>query len=118
MSQFLMFSSQEEAVTANLKLFENLARTKAQVLRTATDELVDPATIAAGDLVAMVYAIPGFKQGVAQLEDGLTTKYGNIIQCDNGAGYVLQKPDDSLMTGVVYDTIEDEDQAWYPNEVI
>lgn len=112
-----MFSAQAEAVAANLQIFENLARSKSEVVRTATDEVVDPSTVAAGDLVAMVYVLPGYKAGQIA-EEGQTTAWAKIHECENSAGYVIPKPDDALMTGVVYDSIEDYDAAWYPDETI
>ncbi len=116
--KYLVFSSQEEAVTANLKIYENLARTKAEVIRSANDEVIDPSTVADGDLVAMVYTMPGYKNGAIQIEDGNTTAYALIHECENSDGYVIPKPIDSLMTGVVYDSIEDYNAAWYPDETI
>lgn len=116
--RYLMFSTQAEVVAANLQIFENLARSKGEVIRTATDEVVDPSTVATGDLAAMVYVIPGYRAGTIDLEEGQTTAWAKIHKCENSAGYVIPKPDDALMTNVVYDSIEDYDAAWYPDETI
>lgn len=116
--KYLIFSSQQEAVTANLKIFENLARSKSKVCRTSTDAMVDPRDIKDGDLVAKVYVIPGYKKNSAQLDSGETTAYAVIHKCDNGSGYVIPKPEDKLMAGVLYDSIEEYDAEWYADEII
>ena len=117
--KYLLYADINDAVTANIQIFENYARTKPEVIRTATDEVIDPATIADGDLVAMVHVVPGYTKGALQSE-GYTTGYATIHECVNGAGFVIPKPIDDLMTGVTYDSIEDRDELWYevPEEEI
>ena len=111
-NKYLLYADINDAVTANLKIFENYARTKPEVIRTATDEVIDPASIADGDLVSMVHVIPGYTRGAIQ-QEGYTTSYATIHECVNGAGYVIPKPITDLMTGVTYDSIEDRDELWY-----
>jgi len=115
--EYLLFSAQDEAVAANIKIFENYARSMPKVYRTLTDELVDPADIADGDLVAMIYAIPGERNGEVN-KDAETTQWAKIHQCDNGDGYVIPKPLDEHMGGVVYDSIEESNTEWWANEII
>lgn len=110
--KWLLFADSGDAVAANLKIYENLARLKTEVVRTATDEVVDPVTIPDGDIVSMVYVMPGYTQGAIQ-SSGYTTAYAQIHECDNGAGFVIPKPVDNLMTGVVYDSIETDTTGWY-----
>ena len=113
--KWLLFADINDAVAANIKIFENLARTKAEVVRTATDEMVDPVTIPDGDLVSMVYVMPGYTKGVTQ-DEGYTTSYATIHACENGAGFVIPKPVTELMTGVTYDSIETDTTGWYPED--
>ena len=110
--KYLLFADSGDAAEANLKIYENLARLKTEVVRTATDEVVDPVTIPDGDIVSMVYTIPGYTQGTLQSE-GYTTAYAEIHECDNGDGFVMPKPIDALMTGVTYDSIETDTTGWY-----
>lgn len=115
---YLVFSTIEKAIAANLQIFENYARSKSEVIRTATDDIVDPSTISAGGLIAMIYVIGGYRQNQLQLSEGHTTSWAKIHECVNGDGHVIPKPDDSLMTGVVYDSMAAYNQEWYTDETI
>lgn len=116
----LTFDSIEKAAAANIQIFENYARTKSEVLRTATDELVPVGNIASGDLVAYIYVVPGVKGGTPiQDGQGQTEKWAEIQEREDQAGtFFFEKPQDSLMTGVVFDTEEEPTTAWYPTEEI
>lgn len=116
--KYLLFSAQSEAVAANLAIYENIARSKSEVVRTATSEVINPSAINIGDLVAMIYTIPGYKQGSLQLSKGYTTSYATIHECANSDGYVIPKPVDALMAGVIYDSIEDYKAEWYQDEIV
>ena len=114
----LTFNTLEKATEANLQIFENYARTFGHVLRTSTDELVEVSNIPKGELVAMVYLIPGYKQGNPQIEgDGGTSKWADVKErADESGVFFFQKPDDSLMTDVVFDSEEEIGEGWTENE--
>ena len=115
----LTFNALEKAISANLQIFENYARTFSHVLRTATDELVETSSIADGELLSMVYVIPGYKGGEPVLDgQGGTTKWADIQERVDVPGvYFFEKPDDSLMTNVVFDTKEEKAEGWTGNEI-
>ena len=111
--KYLLFSTQQKAVEANLVCYENLARSKPKVIRSLTEEEINPSTVPTGELVAMVYTIPGYTEESIEVTEGQTKSWSIIHQCLNIAGYVIPKPIDSLMTNVVYDSIVDYDENWY-----
>lgn len=120
MKLHLTFDSIEKAANANIQIFENYARTKSEVLRTATDELVPVGDIPTGNLVSMIYVVPGVKGGTP-LQDGQgqTEKWAEIQEREDQPGtFFFEKPDESLMVGVVFDTEEEPATSWYPAEEI
>ena len=120
MALHLTFSTLSAATDANIQIFENYARTRTHALRTATDELVAVGDIDAGDLLALVYVVPGTKQGQTVTDGGgQTEKWSDIREREDQAGtYFFLKPDDLHMTDVVYTTAEESAPGWYPDDVI
>ena len=116
----LTFDTIEKAADANIQIFENYARTKSHVLRTATDELVAVGNIPNGDLLSLVYVVAGTKNGVEVTNgQGQTEKWAEIQEREDQAGtYFFVKPNLALMTGVMFDTEEEPTTAWYPDEII
>lgn len=120
MALHLTFGSIVDAASANMKIFENYARSKTHVLRTATSEMVPVDGIAAGELLALVYVVPSTKNGVTVTDgQGQSDKWAEIQENAGKPGtYFFIKPDDSLMAGVVFDTEEEPTAEWYPDEDI
>lgn len=106
-----------EAVYANMVA----AIDSPDLVNVATDEVVSKSDITPEQAVQVDasdrnYPVFGRNAATTQKDatSGYTTAWATPQQRVTDAKYVAPKPSDALMTGVVYDAVEQYDPAWFP----
>lgn len=116
-SNYLVFVTLAEVITANQQIHANLVRKAAAegwLLDKDTGAVIQPGDLPVDDalLQPMIYPLVGVKNGVAVgFPEGCCTGWDTPWQRATDSKYVIRKPNADLMTGVL-GTIEAFDPSW------
>lgn len=124
MSNFwLVFATLQQAMGAMETIYANMvaAVDSPDLINVATDQVVDKDDITPDEAVQVDASdrnYPVFGRNAATTEkistSGYTTAWAIPQQRVTDSKYVAPKPSDALMSGVVYDAVEEYDPAWFP----
>lgn len=119
----LVFLTLQQAMAAMETIYANMvaAVDSPDLVNVATEEVVDknditPAEAVQVDASDRNYPVFGRNAATQQkdTESGYTTAWATPQQRATDSKYVAPKPSDALMSGVVYDAVEEYDPAWFP----
>lgn len=122
---YLVFLTLQQAATAVEAIYANMvaAVDSPDLVNVATDQIVDKDDITPAEAVQVDASdrnYPVFGRNAATTEKDLTSGYTTAWaipqQRVTDAKYVAPKPTDALMAGVVYDSVEEYDPAWFTSD--
>lgn len=120
---YLVFLTLQQAMGAMETVYANMvaATDSPHLINVATDQVVDKNDITPAEAVQVDASdrnYPVFGRNAATFEkttdSGHTTAWATPLQRATDSKYVAPKPSDALMSGVVYDAVEEYDPAWFP----
>lgn len=124
MKDYLVFQTEQEAVTALEAIYSNMVESvdSPDLLDVATGEVVPKDDLSPDQAVQVNSGNRHFpifgknaKTGAKNAQDGYTTAWAVAQQTVQNT-WVFQKPADNLMNGVIGYTVEPYDPAWFPSK--